>query len=200
MNGITLKPGGEEPSPTLAMPAPGTGMKLQDQPRSEWPRERLVAKGADALSHAELVAILLRTGLKGMNVVEVARQVIQKYGSLQALATASVDENLQFVRYLVDPRKAEAQRQTFTLAVEGDSRIRRMELRNGVIVISDSAAAAPTHVKLTRQELAAFVLGTRAASETDPLSQLDRVLDRSHLMPPGAVESVLQGMRGINLP
>jgi alkyl sulfatase BDS1-like metallo-beta-lactamase superfamily hydrolase len=118
----------------------------------------------------------------------------------QALIAASVDENLQFVRYLVDPRKAEAQRQTFTLAVVGDSRIRRLELRNGVIVISDSAAAAPTHVKLTRQELAAFVLGTRAPSETDPLSQLDRVLDRSHLMPPGAVESVLQGMKDGNGP
>jgi alkyl sulfatase BDS1-like metallo-beta-lactamase superfamily hydrolase len=116
----------------------------------------------------------------------------------QALVAASVDENLQFVRYLVDPRKADGLRQTFTLAVEGDSRVRRLELRNGVIVISDSAAAAPTHVKLTRQELAAFVLGTRAPSETDPLSQLDRVLDRSHLMPPGAVESVMKGMQAGN--
>jgi len=113
----------------------------------------------------------------------------------QALVAASVDENLQFVRYLVDPRKAEGLRQTFTLAVEGDSRIRRMELRNGVIVISDADAASPTHVKLTRQDLAAFVLGTRSPSDADPLSQLDRVLDRSHLMPPGAVESVMKGMK-----
>ena len=44
------------------------------------------------------------------------------------------------------------------------------------------------------------MLGTRAPSETDPLSQLDRVLDRSHLMPPGAVESVLQGMKDGNGP
>ncbi len=102
----------------------------------------------------------------------------------QALVAASVDQNLQFVRYLVDPRRAEAQRQNFTLAVVGDPRIRRMELRNGVIVISDADAGSPTHVKLTRQELAAFVLGTRAPSPADPLSQLDRVLDRSHLMPP----------------
>jgi len=118
--------------------------------------------------------------------------------TVQKLVAASVDENLQFVRYLVDPRKAEAQRQTFTLAVEGDSRIRRMDLRNGVLVISDADAASPTHVKLTRQELAAFVLGTRAPSETDPLSQLDRVLDRSHQMPPGAVESLLEGMKAGN--
>ncbi|MFN9031361.1 MAG: alkyl sulfatase dimerization domain-containing protein [Betaproteobacteria bacterium] len=113
----------------------------------------------------------------------------------QALAAASVDENLQFVRYLVDPRKAEGLRQAFTLAVEGDPRLRRLELRNGVLVISDAAAAAPTHFQLTRQGLAAFVLGTRASSAADALTQLDRVLDRSHLMPPGAVESVMKGMK-----
>ena len=112
----------------------------------------------------------------------------------QALAVASVDENLQFVRYLVDPRKAGEQRQTFTLAVEGDPRIRRLELRNGVLVITDATGAAPTHVQLTRQELAAFVLGTHSTTTTDALAQLDRVLDRSHLMPPGAVESVMKGM------
>jgi alkyl sulfatase BDS1-like metallo-beta-lactamase superfamily hydrolase len=113
----------------------------------------------------------------------------------QALTTASVDENLQFVRYLVDPRKAEGLRQSFTLAVEGDSHIRRIELRNGVLVITDADVAAPTHLSLTRQELAAFVLGTRPPSE-DALSQLDRVLDRSHMMPPGAIESLIQGMKG----
>jgi len=113
----------------------------------------------------------------------------------QALVAASVDENLQFVRYLVDPRKAEGLRQTFSLAVEGDPQIRRMELRNGVIVISDAQSPAATHLKLTRQELAAFVLGTRPASAADPLTELNRVLDRSHLMPPGAVESVMKGMK-----
>ena len=67
-----------------------TGMRLKDQPASERPRERLVAHGADALSNAELIAILLRTGLKGANAVEIGRQLVQKYGSLQALAQASV--------------------------------------------------------------------------------------------------------------
>jgi alkyl sulfatase BDS1-like metallo-beta-lactamase superfamily hydrolase len=113
----------------------------------------------------------------------------------QSLVAASVDENLQFVRYLVDPRKAEGLRQSFTLAVEGDARIRRLELRNGVLVITDASAAAATHFQLTRPELAAFVLGTRSSPNTDALTQLDRVLDRSHLMPPGAVESVMKGMK-----
>jgi len=113
----------------------------------------------------------------------------------QALIAASVDENLQFVRYLVDPRKAEGLRQAFTLAVEGDARIRRLELRNGVLVITDADAAAPSHLSLTREQLSAFVLGTRLASAEDPLNQLNRVLNRSHLMPPGAVESVMKGMK-----
>jgi DNA repair protein RadC len=62
--------------------------KLKDQPASERPRERLAALGADALSHAELIGILLRTGLKGMNAVEVGKTVLQKFGTLQALAQA----------------------------------------------------------------------------------------------------------------
>jgi DNA repair protein RadC len=74
-----------------------TGMRLKDQPASERPRERLVTLGADALSPAELVAILLRTGLRGANVLEIGKQLVQKYGSLGALAQASLDD-LQTVK------------------------------------------------------------------------------------------------------
>ena len=69
------------------------GLRLKDQPVSERPRERLVARGPGALTHAELIAILLRTGLKGANVVQVGQNLLRKYeGSLNALALASVDE------------------------------------------------------------------------------------------------------------
>ena len=67
-------------------------LRLKDQPASERPRERLVALGAEALSQAELIAIILRTGLKGTNAVEVGRQLMQKFGSLHGLARASVDD------------------------------------------------------------------------------------------------------------
>jgi DNA repair protein RadC len=66
------------------------GFRIKDQPVSERPRERLVALGADALSHAELIAILLRTGLKGANAVEIGKQLINKYKTLQSLARASL--------------------------------------------------------------------------------------------------------------
>ena len=68
------------------------GMRLKDQPASERPRERLAAKGPGALTDAELIAILLRTGLKGTNVVEVATQLLRKFGTLHALARATVDD------------------------------------------------------------------------------------------------------------
>ena len=69
-----------------------SSLRLKDQPASQRPRERLAEHGPDALSHAELIAILLRTGLKGANAVEVGGQLLQKFGTLQALARTSVDD------------------------------------------------------------------------------------------------------------
>jgi DNA repair protein RadC len=73
------------------------GLRLKDQPASQRPRERLAALGADALSHAELIAILLRTGLQGANAVEIGKQLLHRFGTLQLLAKASVAD-LQKVR------------------------------------------------------------------------------------------------------
>jgi DNA repair protein RadC len=64
--------------------------RLKDQPISQRPRERLATLGPDALSHAELIAILLRTGLKGANALQVGQQLLNQFGSLQSLAKASV--------------------------------------------------------------------------------------------------------------
>src|SRR5206468_3742665 len=89
-------------------------MKLKDQPASERPRERLRALGPSAVSPAELVAILLRTGLKGTNVADIGKQVIGKYGSLQALAQASL-EDLETIKG-IGPDKAVTLLAAFTLA------------------------------------------------------------------------------------
>jgi len=66
--------------------------RLKDQPAGERPRERLVTRGPDALTHAELIAILLRTGVRGANVVQVGQNLLQRFGSLHALALARVEE------------------------------------------------------------------------------------------------------------
>jgi DNA repair protein RadC len=67
-------------------------LKMKDQPASQRPRERLAERGPEALTHAELIAILLRTGMKGANVVQVGQQLLQRFGSLNELARASVDQ------------------------------------------------------------------------------------------------------------
>ena len=100
-----------------------SALRLKDQPASERPRERLVAKGPDALSHAELVAILLRTGLKGANAVEIAGELVSKYGSLQALAGASL-EDLQTVKG-IGRDKAVTLVAAFTLARKMAEELRR---------------------------------------------------------------------------
>ncbi len=66
--------------------------RIHDLPEQERPRERLVAHGADALSNAELIAILLRTGMKGLSAIHVAEQLLRKFGTLDALAKAALDD------------------------------------------------------------------------------------------------------------
>lgn len=64
-------------------------MAIYQWPLSEQPREKLLKRGANSLSDAELLAIFLRTGVAGCSAVELARQLINDYGSLKALFDAS---------------------------------------------------------------------------------------------------------------
>ncbi len=66
--------------------------KIRELPEQERPREKLASLGAGALSDSELIAILLRTGIVGTNAVDLARQLIQRFGSLANLARAGVPE------------------------------------------------------------------------------------------------------------
>jgi DNA repair protein RadC len=54
-------------------------------PIEEQPRERLMSLGPQALTDAELIAILIRVGFKGTNAVELARQLLKQFGSLRFL-------------------------------------------------------------------------------------------------------------------
>lgn len=67
-------------------------LKIRELPQNERPREKLLAQGASSLSDAELLAILLRTGVPGANAVDVARKLLQQYGSLGALSRCTVKE------------------------------------------------------------------------------------------------------------
>ena len=65
---------------------------ILDLPSGERPRERLRNAGPSALSAAELLAILLRTGTRDENVLELAGRLIARYGGLEGLARASFGE------------------------------------------------------------------------------------------------------------
>lgn len=64
-------------------------MAITDWPADERPRERLLTQGAAALSDAELLAIFLRVGVKGKSAVDLARDLINRFGSLNRLFSAT---------------------------------------------------------------------------------------------------------------
>jgi DNA repair protein RadC len=67
-------------------------VSITNWPEAERPRERLIANGASALSDAELLAIFLRVGTKGKSAVDLARDLVGKFGSLHGLFSASQDQ------------------------------------------------------------------------------------------------------------
>ncbi|MCG9729610.1 DNA repair protein RadC [Shewanella sp. Isolate13] len=64
-------------------------MAIKDWPEGEAPREKLLTQGVKQLSDAELLAVLLRVGLKGLTAVELARSMINEFGGLRGLLSAS---------------------------------------------------------------------------------------------------------------
>lgn len=67
-------------------------LKIHELPEDDRPREKLMTKGAGALSTAELIAILLRTGRAGTNVLELAESLVRRYKTLNALSRCTVAE------------------------------------------------------------------------------------------------------------
>lgn len=69
---------------------------LKEWPETERPRERLIKHGAQSLSDAQLLAIVLRTGSNGKTVLETAVELINKFGGLKGIEEASIKELKSF--------------------------------------------------------------------------------------------------------
>ena len=67
-------------------------MPLKDLPIDARPREKLLARGASALGDAELLALLLRTGLPGQGVLQMAQQLLERFGGVSGLLHTTADE------------------------------------------------------------------------------------------------------------
>jgi DNA repair protein RadC len=101
-------------------------MKVKELPLEDRPREKLLLRGAQNLSDAELIAILLRTGVKGKNVVQVAIDLKNQFGGLNYLSSQSVesitkvlgigkDKAATLVAAFEIGRRADAQKKLFSL-------------------------------------------------------------------------------------
>lgn len=110
-------------------------MSIKHWPEGERPREKLSALGAAALSDAELLAILLRTGIKGMSAVDLARYLLNEFGSLGRLMNAPERE---LVRH---KGMGQASFTQFAVVREIGRRVLAEELQEGALFDSPKAAA-----------------------------------------------------------
>jgi DNA repair protein RadC len=110
-------------------------MTIAQWPADERPREKLIAKGPAALSDAELVAILFRTGIKGRSAVDLARDALGQCGSVSALLSAERSA-FRLIAGLGDAKYAQVQ-----AVLEMSRRALRETLDRG------AALSSPRHVR-----------------------------------------------------
>ena len=81
-------------------------MLLKDLPQEARPREKLLSRGAAALSDAELLALLLRSGIRGKNVLQLAQELVDRFGGVAGLLHTPA-EALKTVKGLGPAKRAE---------------------------------------------------------------------------------------------
>jgi len=108
-------------------------MAIRDWPIDERPREKLLTRGAEALSDAELLAILLRHGRRGRCAVQLAREILESFGSLRKLIGADR------ARFCAEPGLGPARFAELRAAVEIARRHLAQILRTGPSLASPRA-------------------------------------------------------------
>ena len=69
-------------------------MLIKDIPEDERPREKLLQRGAEALSDAEILALFFSTGRAGTSAIDLGREMIQRFGNLRNMSRATTEELL----------------------------------------------------------------------------------------------------------
>jgi len=123
-------------------------MAISDWPAAERPRERLLAKGARALSDAELVAVLLRTGIRGKSAVDLARELLESFGGVARMLSA----DLGSVKGLGPAKSAQ-----FAAALELARRSLDEKLKQGAALTSPGAVRDYLRLAIGAREYEVFV-------------------------------------------
>jgi DNA repair protein RadC len=125
-------------------------MAISEWPVAERPRERLLADGPAVLTDAELVAILLRTGVRGKSAVELAREMLAQYGGVKRMLEAGAE--LSEIKGLGPAKTAQ-----FAAALELARRSLREELKQDTALTSPGAVRDYLRLKLGGLEHEVFV-------------------------------------------
>ncbi|MGB8807270.1 MAG: UPF0758 domain-containing protein, partial [Candidatus Rickettsiella isopodorum] len=67
-------------------------MSITDWPAKERPREKLLSHGASVLSDAELLALFVRTGVRGKTALDISRELLMQFGGLRYIVAASLEQ------------------------------------------------------------------------------------------------------------
>lgn len=113
----------------------GNRTGIASWPEDERPRERLLTRGPHALTDAELIAILLRVGVEGKNAIELGRELLHHFGSVQAMMSAPVSA-WDGIRGLGTAKRAQVQ-----AALELGRRAALPNIREHTIIKSTKQAA-----------------------------------------------------------
>lgn len=124
-------------------------MAISHWPVNERPRERLLARGADTLTDAELVAVLLRTGLPGKSAVDLARELLQQYQGVAGMLAAA---DLERIKGLGPAKRAQ-----FAAAIELARRSLQEKMKETAALTSPGEVRDYLRLALSRREEEAFV-------------------------------------------
>lgn len=127
-------------------------MGIKDWPVQQRPRERLISEGAAALSDPELLALFLRVGVKGRSAVELGRDLLLQFGSIQGLFSASLSQ-FSSVRGMGPAKFAELQ-----AVMELAQRAIAEQLQAGQLLGSPDAVRQYLRMTLGRQAHESFVV------------------------------------------
>jgi len=125
-------------------------MAITDWPETERPRERLLARGATSLSDAELVAVLLRSGVRGKSAVDLARELLKKYDGVTRMLEAGAE--LETFKGLGPAKRAQ-----FAAAIELVRRSLQEKLSQTAALTSPGAVRDYLRLKLASRKEEAFL-------------------------------------------
>ena len=125
-------------------------MAISQWPLDRRPRERLLAEGAESLLDAELLAVLLRTGVRGKNAIELGADLLARFGSISGLLAAG--RELLEIKGLGEAKTAQ-----FAAAIELSRRAMREEMSSRDALTSPGAVRDYLRLSLAHRQHEVFV-------------------------------------------